>query len=363
MQSSRRLLLQFRAALIVMCVVACLRAVVAQSSAQLPPPWHDAVSQLADTIAAKLSPLRPLSLETKNISDLSPTEAASVSAALESELKNRSFHLADSDSSVSEPTSKMLFTISQSVEGYVLIAETHSGGESDSDTQTAIVAAPKSPPGTDRQTDESLSLNKRLIWQQPTKFLDFALRSGLPEFYSALAILEPEKLVSYRSSNSEWQREQSVPIAHSKPWPRDLQGQIDVESKIVTLPGVQCVGDVFTVEQVKCAASPRVLNGAQVLVHTPGREGTFHAELFARCGSGSVVLASGTGDWTLPDSIQGYLYKQTRQPAISSGAAIGFDGPVMALWREGRESSARAIILNLNTHNYEGYLVTATCSY
>ena len=56
------------------------------------------MSHLADKIAAEISPLNPVVLETKNISDLSPAEAANVQAALEAELKNRSFRLLPADS-------------------------------------------------------------------------------------------------------------------------------------------------------------------------------------------------------------------------------------------------------------------------
>src|ERR1700752_488159 len=115
MRPSRRLHPQFQATLLAICFIVCPRAVLAQNSAQLPPPWNDAVSQLADKIAANVSPLHPLSLETKNISGLSPTEAAKVRDALESELKNRSFRFLSPDSAAAATQSaiKLRFTLSE----------------------------------------------------------------------------------------------------------------------------------------------------------------------------------------------------------------------------------------------------------
>ena len=73
------------------------------------------------------------------------------------------------------------------------------------------------------------------------------------------------------------------------------------------------------------------------------------------------MLSTGTGDWTQPDSIQGYLLSSLTGDAVPSGAAIEMEGPVVALQRVGRQSAARAVVHNLKTGNYEGYIVTATC--
>ena len=364
MRPSRRLHFQFQATLLAICFVVCPHVICAQNPAQLPPQWNDAVSQLADKIAANVSPLQPLSLETKNISSLGSADVANVRAALESQLKARSFRLIAADSPpAAQPIAKVQFTFSEGAQGYVFVAEIQTPSEPDSQPQIAIVAAPKTTPGTDQQSNESLSLDKRLIWQQPTKFLDFATAMGTPGlFYSTAVILEPERLVSYRSDGSQWQPGQAISITHAKPWPRDLVGTINVEAKVVSLPDLQCAGDVFSLEKVHCVPFQMII-GPRVPVDIPGHKGSDYVGLFAQCGNGSVVFATGTGDWTQPDSIQGYLNKDWKTPAVPAGAAIEFDGPVVALWREGRESAARAIVHNLKTGNYEGYIVTATCSH
>lgn len=98
MRLSLRLLLPLQIALFAICIVACPRALRAQTPPQLPQQWNDAVSQLADKIAANVSPLHPLVLQANNISSLSSSEAGNVRAALEAELKNRSFRFLPPDS-------------------------------------------------------------------------------------------------------------------------------------------------------------------------------------------------------------------------------------------------------------------------
>jgi hypothetical protein len=67
-------------------------------------------------------------------------------------------------------------------------------------------------------------------------------------------------------------------------------------------------------------------------------------------------------DWTQPDSLQAYLVEDFREGGEASGSAIEFDGPVLALHGEG-QNTLRAIVRNLKTGNYEGYIVTATCNH
>jgi hypothetical protein len=343
------------------CIIACSHA-VAQTPTLLPPQWNEAVTRLADKIAADVSPLHPLSFETKNISGLDAAEVANLQAALEAELKNRSFRIAAADSTSPQSITDVQFTVSQGVAGYILAAEIHTA-QKDTGAQAAIVSAPKSPPGAGQQPGESLTLSKRLVWQQPEKILDFVLFSEPAGTYSTLVILEPDRLVSYRSSDAEWQAWRSVPIAHAKPWPRDLAGQINVDEKIVILPGVQCSGDLSSLENFKCSASDQPLDGGRAAARISGRDESSQVQLDARCGANSVIVATGTGDWIQSDSMQGYLSKDRKQPPVSSGVGIEFDGPVVALNAQGRESAARAIVLNLKTGNYEGYIVTATCSH
>jgi hypothetical protein len=82
-----------------------------------------------------------------------------------------------------------------------------------------------------------------------------------------------------------------------------------------------------------------------------------------KCGDSSIVLATGTGDWTQPDFIQAYLVTDLLSKPIVSGSPIHFDGPVMAIRGDGKGNATRVVVHNLKTGNDEGYIVTATCSH
>ena len=59
---------------------------------------------------------------------------------------------------------------------------------------------------TDPSGDESPSgVGPVLVWQQPQRFLDFALLQGTSPGQSLLLVLEPMRLVTYKQSGSEWQ--------------------------------------------------------------------------------------------------------------------------------------------------------------
>jgi hypothetical protein len=90
----------------------------------------------------------------------------------------------------------------------------------------------------------------------------------------------------------------------------------------------------------------------------PGSETGEAVLLKADCGDAQTALASGNGDWSQPDTLRGYLLR--KKSATASGAALDFDGPVLAL-TAGADGEARAVVLNLKTGNYEGYSVSATC--
>ena len=310
------------------------------------------MSQLADKIAAEISPLQPLALETKNISDLDSAEAANIHAALEAELKNRSFRLLPADSAAT--AAQLQLTISQGAQGYVLVAAIQNDADLQSGPQVAIVAAPQAEPGMDQQPDSALSLDKRLIYQQPAQFLDFALLSpdadGNP---TLLAVIEPDRLAYYRAQQGSWRFIQAIPIA---PWRvRDRRGHIDNDRTHVYVGDVTCTGELAQPDTLKCEQTGSGVNSSPVF--TTGDQ----AGVGSPCKNQEAYLQTGTGDWTQMDSIQGYQFTDGRVSA--SGAPIEVPGPVMSFWQEPGSSAARAVVYNLKTKIYEGYLVTATCAH
>jgi hypothetical protein len=319
---------------------------------QLPAKWNDAVRALAEKIATAVGTSRRISLELKNISSMDSSAASQIHNVTQSELTARGFKTGAGGM-------RVRLTLSEGTEGFVWVAECDVADGS----KLAIVSAPKEAIGAADQAKPSLSLDKSLVWEQSGKFLDFALFTRPAGSNSTLVILEPDRLAYYRSDDGQWQFWKSVPISHSAPWPRDLRGRIGGSNQIETpwLPGVQCSGDLEDPDKIQCGAWKQHLPITQLRLNVPGHEQNELAGL-GRCGPDSVVLASGSGDWTQPDTIQGYLLEEFEAQAAASGNSLGLDGPVMDILADGRQLAARAIVRNLKTGKYEAYIVTATCS-
>lgn len=314
------------------------------------------MSQLADKIAANVSPLQPLVLQANNISSLSSSEASNVRAALESELKNRSFRLMPLNSTAAGASSAvpLQLTISQGAQGFILVAEIQNNAGPEGGRQIAIVGSPKEAPDTDQQPDGSLSLEKRLIWQQPAKFLDFALLSpdaaGNP---SLLAVLGPDRLGYYRAQQGSWRFMQAIPIPPSPV--RDSRGHIDNDGTHVYIGDMTCEGKLAQPDALKCTHTGAPDGGGFVVVLKD------QTQIGSPCKARPAYLETGTGDWTQTDSIQGYQFTDGQPSA--SGAPLETEGPVISIAQGSAPSSARAVVHNLKTKNYEAYIVTATCSH
>jgi hypothetical protein len=362
MRPSCGLPLRFQAALVILFFTAVLCPASAQNSNPLSQQWNEAVSKLADSIAADVSPLKPLSLEVKNISPLSAAETAHVHDALADELRKRSFLLASPGTAAAELVSRAQVTVARGTDGYVLVAEVQSGSETKNELQIAIVSAPKLAPRANQQSGETLLLQKRLIWQQPEKFLDFFVwpvdGSGSA---SLLAVLEPRRLAYYQFQDAGWRSSSSISIPRPTYQPRNLDGFFEKDGTRLYLEGIGCTGELAKPETVKCKGTgayenPRALpttafeginTGSAVVIGTP-------------CEGHGAVLETGTGDWTETDTIQGS--QSTNDNFNESGAPIGTDGPVLTLVPGSVSGTARIVVHNLKTGAYEGYIVTATCS-
>jgi hypothetical protein len=362
MRLSRGLPLRLQAALIVLLFIAVMFATHAQNSNPLPQQWNDAVSKLADKIAADVSPLKPFSLEVKNISPLTGAETEKLHGALADELRNRGFLLATPSIAAADSVTTAQVTVSKGAESYILVAEIQSGSETKNEPQIAIVAAPKLAPGANQTSGEILLLQKRLIWQQPEKFLDFLVwpldGSGST---SLLAVLEPGRLAYYQFQDAGWRPSRSIRIPRPTYQPRNVDGFFDKDGKRLYLDGIACTGELAEPETVKCNGTgayenPRALpstalegvNVGQVVV------------IGSPCEGHGAVLETGTGDWTETDTIQGS--QSTNDNFSESGAPIGTDGPVLTLVPGSVSGTARIVVHNLKTGEYEGYIVTATCS-
>jgi hypothetical protein len=328
----------------------------AQVPGQLPQKWDEAVRALAENIVADANPARTISLDVKNISSLASADAGVIRQALASDLTHRGFHF----DAASSAEARVEVTLSETADRYVWVAETRVGDAN----RVAMVDAVRSPDSSTRKEVDTVVLDRKLVWQQPGKILDFALFQAMDGANSNLWVLEPERVSIYRNAGDQWQFDDAMAINHRAPWPRDLRGAIDAQHASIILPGLECMQKSPPQNELQCSTAQGGKSGSTVvdspLIRIEGREGGDNLSLRSMCGADSVVVGTGTGDWTQPDSIQAYLEKDGR--AAPSGDPLQTDGPITGLnWAS--EGEARAVVHNLKTGNYEAYFVTATCSH
>ncbi len=138
-------------------------------------------------------------------------------------------------------------SLSENPTSYVWVAEIHRGKNpgtnrsTDEDT-VVMVSAPRSVGLTPSRESVPLSLRKIPLWSQNDPILDVAvLEEGATP--TRIAVLDPEKVSLYRLQAGTWQQEQSLGIAHARPWPRDVRGKV-IPAKDhlldIYLPGVAC---------------------------------------------------------------------------------------------------------------------------
>jgi hypothetical protein len=344
------------------CAAASVRAAAASaepqtsSAASLPQAWNDALGALADKIAGTVSPSHPMTLTVKNISSLDQGDVETVRAGLETKLAQHHFRVSHSAAAETQ----LDVTLSDSGTSYVWVAEIRAKENEGHEPEIAVVSVAKSSGAAGASTGATLAIQKTLVWQQSTKFLDFHETAPADGSGETLAVLEPSRIAIYSQTAGKWDLDHEAPIAHKAPWPRDVRGNFGDASGgavLAMISGVTCTGSAAKGAQLACAGTPLTGDAAKASL-IPGRETGEAALLKSTCGDAQVALASGNADWTQPDTIRGYLLR--KKSATASGAALDLDGPVLSLTADG-DGEARAIVLNLKTGNYEGYRVAATC--
>ncbi|HTZ72852.1 MAG TPA: hypothetical protein VMB47_02950 [Candidatus Aquilonibacter sp.] len=333
------------------------------AAAAPPIAWEDELRDLAAEIAKLAPPPARINLLVNNISSLTPEQVSPIQSALRMQLANHGVRFGNGDAA----DTTVQVTLSEGIEGYVAVAQVKRDGAE----QVAMVTVPrtvKSAPSTG-----GVLLDAKLVWQQPTEFLDFALPLAQPGEQTILAVLEPTRLVFYSQGLASWQfaREVDSDLA----WvTRDWRGHIDLSQVAEQGPNAgdarwqknECKGDFEHPNTVTCAVNERtgdawIAGDMRPPFIPPG--GGDAVSIALQCRSHSIALATGGGDWTEADFIQGYeLLGGPGQAASASGNRINFLGPVMAIWPANAPGAARAVVHNLQTGNYEAYVVAATCS-
>jgi hypothetical protein len=320
--------------------------------------WIKAVRSVVNQTAADAQPSQPIYLDSKNLSDLDVGTAAALRREFEAELTSKGFSVSQD---VSAPVHAEL-DFSEGASDYLLIVRLH-GAEGD---RVEIAAGPdRSVPSGDIQKD-SLVLERTPVWKQSGEFLDFQELPGATDNDSpTLLILQRDSLRFYVQAGAQWLPAELVSTTHTGPWPRDTRGWIDLNGKKVELTGVECAAEFARPRSLNCS----VVEGSKFpkdLAEMPlGAESLAGHDLGAsllldgQCNGGRVVLASGAGDWTQPDTLQAYELKE--QTLMSAGDPLLFRGPILTMWPSADQKGARIVWRDLQTGIYEATFVSVHC--
>jgi hypothetical protein len=128
-------------------------------------------------------------------------------------------------------------TFSEDLQNYVWVAEIH---QSSNESAVVMVSLPRPETQPAAHDAPAVLIHKALLWSQPDRILDVAVIDGSP---AHMAVLDANGVNIYKLQDTRWQPEQSLPVSHSRPWPRDLRGRLMLRKDHLFdafLPGLFC---------------------------------------------------------------------------------------------------------------------------
>jgi hypothetical protein len=375
--------------------------------------WNGQAQQLAGKIVAVSGP-GAIALTTDNRSSLAKKDFDSISARLRAELESKGARVVAPE----QAAAAVAVTLSENPRSYVWVAQIRQG---ERDAVVVMVSIPReSEAGADRDS-MPVTLRKVPLWTQEDRILDILVMEDeiAPRH---IAVLDAEKVALYRQKNGKWQQEQNWPIAHARPWPRDLRGRLlPAKDHLldVYLPAVYCrstaglplalncresddpwplaagqsqaafysasrnfftgaltpgVGKLTTIGRFYSAAVlPRPAYALWLFAGTDGQThfvdgvtdqpaklnwGSDVISVRAACGTGWQILAT-TGDNSGTDSVRAYEVAD-RDPAPVS-APMEFAGEITALWAEPNGDTAILITRSRETGDYDAFRLAMVC--
>jgi len=370
--------------------------------------------QIAHRIAAVTGPAA-ISIEFNNRSAIPKSDFETVRRELLTEIASLGLHFVPTD----QAAATIQFSLSEGLQGYIWIAEISQGTNA---PVVVMVGSPRGGAALMPRPSTSLILRKNPLWTQDLRILDAALIEGNP---SHLIVLDVEKIVAYRFQDNRWQAEQTLPVTHSRAWPRDSRGRLVLRHDRLLdayLPGVVCQSSAESRLTLSCrpsddpwplgpeqfgvngffATTRNYLTGA--LAPGIGKQATtvpfysaailprekYTLGLFAGVdgqihildgitdrsagklgwgGNMAVIRTTCGSGWQVLASRSGMgssdaitAYEFPDREPVTVSQALDFTGPVVELWTESDGFGAIAIIRNSNTGQYEASRLTVACN-
>ena len=374
--------------------------------------YGDAARQLAHKIASATGP-GAVSLEIANHSSLDDKSAREMRSALEAELRTQGVRIVKSEESMGSVT----ITLSESVREFVWSSEISVGAD---ERKVALVSASRPQSGAGISLTMPLAVRKSFLISQAQPILDVALleMSG----GTRLLLLDAVQVTVYHQQSGAWELESSLPISHTRIFPRNLRGRLLLRRDHlfdVYLPGTICRSSVTPPLSLTCndtddpwpltaddggvrafftparnfftgVLSPgigRVSNGPSFYSAAPVPRSGYTLWILAGV-DGSIHMLDGTTDQLVRGARWGsdlaaihsscgtgtqLLVSENGEPAqdslrafeipdrepVAGSPPVEFDGRIVTLWAE--NGSAIAIVKREDTGWYEVYRISIAC--
>jgi hypothetical protein len=379
--------------------------------------WVQPLRQLAQKISAIAGP-GAVAISFDNRSSMPAADADLAQRELRSELSG----LGVQPSEEANAVAAVHVTLSENNASYVWVAAL---AQSASDSSVAIVTSPKRQLQSGSQPANAVVIRKNLLWIQPEPILDAAwlAHTGAAP---TLIVLDPDKVTLYLQQGSRWQLTQTLPIVHSRPWPRDMRGRL-VLSQFhlfdVFLPGMACESTAIPPLNISCRAVddawPVGFDGISQRAFFNAARNYFNGTLAPGIGrqtnippfysaaplprnnyvlwlmtgiDGNVRIADGVSQLTLSaldwgsgiaslktscgsgwqvlatgrgdrtDPDAVRAYEIADRTPVAVSATESFPGPITALWTQSDGAAAVAVTRNLKAGTYEAYRLAIACN-
>ncbi|MGA7914421.1 MAG: hypothetical protein WCA00_04235 [Candidatus Acidiferrales bacterium] len=215
------------------------------------------MNQLADKIASEISPTHSLTVELReNSSSISAAGATALVQSLSRALAQHNFRVIQAE----EPETMIYLTISDATNGAIFTADIRRNYQDNAEPLTAIVALPGSVAMTSAQSAAPLILQRKSVFAQRDRFLDFMLPGASSGTEGRLVLLQPDQVDYFRTEQTRWVRDKSIQVHSRFHVSRDPRGLIamDDEGIHVYLPQDTCSGSGDGQTDLVCSPNVRV---------------------------------------------------------------------------------------------------------
>jgi len=329
-------------------------------------PFVAPAREFARRVAASFPPGTRVAIEVRNRSSLGAGDVAAVRETILGELAARDLRVTTTAESADVAASATI-TLSENTNGFLWVAEIRQGDRS----SVLLMAVPRASAASTAE-NSGITLRGALLWSGPEHVLaastapptQLAASSATQLANSPTATGASNLLLlitdGVTASVTDARHTFKIALPPSGSVDRDAQGSLAWTASGVT---ASIDGESCTLSLPLATSQPQCHTDAKVIPSPlpKAQLGSQRADLPAACGGVSAeILASGTGDYTQPDSIRAYEMRDGDVVPVSP--AIAFPGPVLSLQTQSN-TAAVAVVHNLGTGDDEVYEISLVCGH